>query len=146
MIKVADLLHTSWTTDTLQLVDKFSTRFPHRLQNWISAKVFTTWLNDTDIHLNAEKVSASYYYTCDRCAEEYIKSLVVRDEEITASTEKTWDETLVIDKKNERIDLEEWITNLLITKLPIKNLCKKCEEQWLDQIVDETEYTTIIRK
>jgi uncharacterized metal-binding protein YceD (DUF177 family) len=116
------------------------------MQNWISATILATGLNDTDIHLHAQKVTVSYYYTCDRCAEEYIKSQTLYNEDITASTQKTWDETLSIDKKNERIDLEEWITNLLITSLPIKNLCKKCEDKWRDQQEDETEYTTIIRK
>lgn len=146
LIKVADLLHTPWATDTIQLVDKFSTRFPYRTQQWISATVIATGLNDTDIHLEAKKISTSYYYSCDRCAKEYIKNLTLLNEEITASTEKTGEETLEIDKKNERIDLEDWITNVLITNLPIKNLCNTCEKNWLENDEDETEYTTIIRK
>lgn len=146
IIKVADLLHTPWSSDTIQLVNKFSTRFPHRMQQWISAKLLVTGLNNTDIHLTAQSISISYYYTCDRCSKEFIKTQKITDEDVTASTERTTEETLLIDKKNERIDLEERITNLLITQLSIKNLCNTCENTPLASNDNSIEYTTIIRK
>lgn len=146
MIKVADLLHTPGSSDNFIFQDKQSNRFPYPIEQWISTHVRLTWLNDTDLHIEIEDVYVQYTIDCDRCWNQSFMNITIDYEDTIASTDTANQETLPIDKKNERVSLENWIVDLLILKIPVKSLCKSCEKQWLDSTDEMTTSTWIIRK
>lgn len=142
-IKVADLLHHSWSIDTIEFVNKFSTRFSHLREPWLSCAVEVTWLNDQDLNIELHDLTAPIHIECDRCGSGYDGTLTVEYADIKASVDPTDQEILTIDKKNERIDLNQRITDLLMVSLPVKTLCEECEKVPLDDTPELVEYTTI---
>lgn len=145
-IKVADLLHDSWSIDTIEFINKFSTRFPQLIDPWMSMSIDVLWLNDTDLTITIFDLIAPLEVTCDSCDKRYTDEILVTQETIKASTDPTDEEILTIDKKNERIDLEWRITDILLLSLPVQCLCKTCEVKKLSLPEEMPDFTTVQRK
>jgi hypothetical protein len=145
-IKVADLLHDSWSTDIIEFVNKFSTRFPQLSDAWMNMSIEVLWLNDTDLTITVFDLIAPLELVCDFCSKNYSKKFILKEETIKASTDPTDEEILTIDKKNERIDLEWRITDILLLSLPVQCLCKTCEKRKKNLPQETPDFTPIQRK
>lgn len=141
-IKVSDLLKHSWTRDTIQLHNKFSTILPQVTDEWISANVELLWLDEKTLLLTILKANATIINTCDRCWKEYKETLSINNIEVKCFLEEerpytysTDDDILLITKKDETINLEEVIVESLVLQRTVKSLCSECQvmSTWYDE-------------
>lgn len=133
-IKVSDLLQHSWHRDTIHLHNKFSTILPQISEEWINADLELIWLDEKTLLLTLIKANTSTINTCDRCGKEFNEQLEVSNLEIKCFLEEdrphTYavdDDILLINKKDETIDVENVIVEALVLQKSVKSLCSECQ-------------------
>ncbi len=152
-IKVSDLLRHPWTTDTLQLHNKFSTILPLIEVPWIQAIVELVWLDNKTVLLTIVSASCTVWSTCDRCGTEFqetlsVSSIIVKCflEEESSQNSFEWDDIIVISKKDETIDIEHVIVEALVLQKSVKSLCSECQAVSTNDSDDEAETTWVIKR
>lgn len=146
-VKVGDLLHTIWSTDTIVFEERIVEDISGLSEDGISGEIFLQTLNNHSIQATINNLSCKIHDISDISGESFIRDVMIKNYEWVFSLpmkNKKWDECYIwyedvydIDSGDFSIDLSIFITNAIRSQEPIVKI--KNDESlsdWWIEIVD----------
>lgn len=140
-LKISDLLKNK-ITDQMSFSKIRISEFPDLSQEGISGKVLLQSLDQNSILVTLEEIRCEWEAVCDHCGTNFTRKIYVPTyyakyvTELDPEGQDQEDEILLIDTKNETINLEEVLYHAIKLEEPFVLRCENCES-YLPQEEDE---------
>lgn len=138
LIKISDLLNETGKSDEISFENKFVEQLPNVMKEWISGTFTIQSVNKTTLLGTLRDVVCRIEETCDSCGTSYIREIeipeyIVRFVEEGSLTkeelEVAEEAILLINPKDETIDISEMIVQAIVLNEPFAKRCEKCEKR-----------------
>jgi len=129
-LKISDFLANHWKVEKITLENKYMNGFNIVWDKWIYGTITIRWLNSSEVIVTISKLKTNIKSSCDICFEDYIYSIEIINKEVVFMLEENrksdWeihDKEFIINPKDETINLEELISQLLTISEPLVKNC-----------------------
>ena len=135
-IKVSDLLRNTWQKDSIVFENKFSSNIENLTKEWMKWEVYLQSLDENTVFVEIKDLEMTLDEACEICLKDFERKVEISEistkfifpDKMLNPEEKVHDEEFEINPKDETIDLEEFIVQLVISERPVVLRCAECEE------------------
>jgi hypothetical protein len=150
LVKISDLLNETGRSDDISFDHKFVDQFPTVTEEGISGTLSLQGVDENSLLGTLQDIHCQIDETCDSCGAAYVRTVdmpeyiarFVTKGSLTPEEQEVAEEAiLLINDKDNSIDIEEMITQAILLNDPFVKRCPKCEKK-IAETEDEEDWGT----